>query len=260
MPVTERQVSSAFQNPKNPPYVIPFGPDDDARGPQTAKQAEDWAAIFKARNRPKKPRYDLGIGKSKPVLKTSTVKSSAATANPKTTGLGDDTPSKLGLVATTSSAGSPTTSTTPSKLGIPANISTPTSAGSNNSKKRSLGSIDLTSGQPNSPCTKWDIIIGRVTNATSKSKWHPKSVPTLRGPKKQCKEGTVFTASFLMNECDRLSELARKVVLGSIKRPFPNHNEAVCVCCILMEHTHTKFRSSLCHAGLIVVCAEIRRT
>ena len=109
----------------------------------------------------------------------ATVKSSAAAVNLKTTRLGNDAPSKLGLVPTMSSAGSPTTLTTPSKLGIPANISTPTSAGSNNSKKRSLGSIDLTSGQPDSPHTKWDAIIGRVTNATSKSKWHPKSVPTL---------------------------------------------------------------------------------
>ena len=84
-------------------------------------------------------------------------------------------------------------------------------------------------------------------------------VPTLRGENKKRERGTLITGRFLLNEHNRLSELARKVVLRDVKQPFPSHNKAVYVYCLLMEHAHSKFRSSHRHGGLLIVCAEVCR-
>jgi hypothetical protein len=56
--------SEGFRSAGNAPFAAPFGPEEP--GPRT-RQSEDWAAIFKARNRLKTPKYDLGIGKNPPV-------------------------------------------------------------------------------------------------------------------------------------------------------------------------------------------------
>jgi hypothetical protein len=56
--------TEGFQSTRNAPFAIPSGPDED--GSRMAK-SEDWAAIFKAKKRLRKPKYDLGIGKNKAV-------------------------------------------------------------------------------------------------------------------------------------------------------------------------------------------------
>ena len=46
---------------------MPSGPDGELK----VAHEEDWAAVFKAKKRLKKPRYDMGIGKNQPVLTSS---------------------------------------------------------------------------------------------------------------------------------------------------------------------------------------------
>lgn len=54
-----------FRSSGNAPFVTLFGPDENR--PSRTKPGEDWAAVFKARNRLKKPQYDLEVNNSKPV-------------------------------------------------------------------------------------------------------------------------------------------------------------------------------------------------
>ena len=59
-------LASGFRSTTSAPFAMPSGPD----GPKVAPE-EDWAAVFKAKKKLKKPRYDLGIGKNQPVLSSS---------------------------------------------------------------------------------------------------------------------------------------------------------------------------------------------
>ena len=73
---------AGFRSTTNAPLAIPFGPEvgrNNGWKPNTQQGNEDWAAIFKAKNRVKKPKYDLGIGKNKPVNLHSYDVSSSAT-------------------------------------------------------------------------------------------------------------------------------------------------------------------------------------
>jgi hypothetical protein len=70
--VTLNNLSSVegFRSTTNAPLAIPFGPDEGRNNgwkPSKQQGNKDWAAIFKAKNQVKKPKYDLGIGKNKPV-------------------------------------------------------------------------------------------------------------------------------------------------------------------------------------------------
>ena len=112
--------------------------------------------------------------------------------------------------------------------------------------------------EPESPHEKWDEIVEPLK--LGKGKWHPKTVPTLRGDKKGPSTGTRYRAAQFLDVYNTLAGQARKKVLGSTQAAFPNHDEAACVFCLLMEHTHSKFRSSHRYPALLVVCAEIRKT
>jgi hypothetical protein len=69
--VTLNNLSSVegFRSTTNAPLAIPFGPDEGKNnGWKPNKQGnKDLAVISKAKNQVKKPLYDLGIGKNKPV-------------------------------------------------------------------------------------------------------------------------------------------------------------------------------------------------
>ena len=64
----------------------------------------------------------------------------------------------------------------------------------------------------------------------------------------------------MLDVYNTLAGQARKRVLGRTDDKFPNHNEAVHVFCLLMEHTHSKFRSLHRYPALLIVCAEILKT
>ena len=146
---------------------------------------------------------------------------------------------------------------------VPSGVTMSTTPGSNGSRGSRSGqnkkrSLDLTDDPSDSPCAKWDAIISPLKSG--KGKWHPKTVPTLRGEKKGAGAGICFRAAHMLDVYNTLAGQARKRVLGRVDDEFPNHNEAVCVFCLLMEHTHSKFRSSHRCPALLIVCAEIRKT
>ena len=112
--------------------------------------------------------------------------------------------------------------------------------------------------EPESPYEKWDEIVEPLK--LGKGKWHHKTVPTLRGDKKGPSTGTRYRAAQFLDVYNTLAGQARKKALGGTQAAFPNHDEAAHVFCLLMEHTHSKFRSSHRCPALLVVCAEIRKT
>jgi hypothetical protein len=63
-------VAQGFRSTTNAPFALPIGPDGDgasSRGSRQTKVNDDWGVVYKTRNRVNKPKYDLGIGKNKPV-------------------------------------------------------------------------------------------------------------------------------------------------------------------------------------------------
>ena len=79
----------------------------------------------------------------------------------------------------------------------------------------------MTATAPTNPCAKWDDVIAPLK--AGKGKWHPESVPTLRGKQKKPVSGIPFAANKLVDLCNRLAGLARKRVLGGADIDFPNH-------------------------------------
>ena len=192
---------------------------------------------------------------------TTSSDGSSSASNSKTTGLpgsAQKTPSKVAASAPSSDTATSSASKTP----VPSRITMSTAPGSNNSRGSRSGrskkrTLDLTD-EPECPYTKWDDIVDPLKQG--RGKWHPKTVPTLRGNKKGQSTGVRHRAAQFLNVYNTLAGQARRKVLGSSQAEFPNDDEAACVFCLLMEHTHSKFRSSHRYPALLVVCAELRKT
>ena len=128
----------------------------------------------------------------------------------------------------------------------------------NGNQETGASVIEVAEAEHMVPYTKWDDIVDPLKQGGGK--WHPKTVPTLRGNKKGQSTGVRHRAAQFLDVYNTLAGQARRKVLGSSQAEFPNDDEAAHVFCLLMEHTHSKFRSSHRYPALLVVCAELRKT